>query len=236
MMGEIHYVGNELDLFEEASAWKKYYGHFLKTYLKGKILEVGAGIGGTTSVLCDGSQKKWLCLEPDPQLYARLEDKIKDKQLPYCCESLKGTTTDLPDSEKFNAIMYIDVIEHIENDREELARACTLLDENGYLIVLVPAHQFLYNEFDKAIGHYRRYNKKSLLMTAPIDLLLRKVMYLDSCGLIASLMNKYFLKQNYPTKRQISFWNNFIVPISRPIDFILNYNSGKTVVAIWQKK
>jgi SAM-dependent methyltransferase len=235
-MGEIHYVGNELDLFEEATAWKKYYGHFLKPYLKNEVLEVGAGIGGTTIMICDGSQKKWICLEPDPQLYARLEEKIKDKQLPVCCESLKGTTADLPKSEKFSAIMYIDVIEHIEDDGEELSRAVTLLEEKGFLIVLVPAHQFLYNEFDKAIGHYRRYNKKSLLAAGPGELMLREIKYLDSCGLIASLMNKYFLKQKYPTKKQISFWNNFIVPLSKPVDFILNYHVGKTVVAIWQKK
>src|ERR1700712_2847272 len=100
-MAEIPYIGNELDLFEKATAWKNYYGSFLKPYLQGKVLEVGAGIGGTTSTLCDGSQEKWLCLEPDPALYERLENKIKEKKLPRCCYSLKGTTGDLPASEKF---------------------------------------------------------------------------------------------------------------------------------------
>jgi SAM-dependent methyltransferase len=233
-MGEVPYVGNELDLFEQATEWKKYYGRFLKPFLKGRVLEVGAGIGGTTRELCDGSQEKWLCLEPDPHLYERLDDRIKKQQLPACCSSLKGTTADLPDTEKFDAIMYIDVIEHIEKDAEELARANTLLSEKGYLIVLVPAHQFLYNEFDKAIGHYRRYNKKMLTAAAPEGVRLRRIMYLDSCGLMASLMNKFFLKQDYPTSKQISFWNGFIVQVSKPIDFILNYSVGKTVVAIWQ--
>ena len=233
-MSEIPYIGNELDLFEQATVWKNYYGHFLKPYLKGKVLEVGAGIGGTTSVLCDGIQEKWLCLEPDPGLYARLETKIKNGQLPTCCYSIKGTTGDLPASEKFNAIIYIDVIEHIEKDAEELARAKTLLADQGYLIVLVPAHQFLYNEFDKAIGHYRRYNKKMLAAAAPEGIQLRRIRYLDSFGLIASLMNKYFLKQDYPTAKQINFWNRYIVPVSKPIDFILNYNAGKTVVGVWQ--
>jgi SAM-dependent methyltransferase len=235
-MSEIPYIGNELDLFEQATTWKKYYGNFLKPLLKGNVLEVGAGIGGTTSQLCDGSQESWLCLEPDPQLYSRLENKISQAHLPACCYSKKGTTQDLPMSDKFNAILYIDVIEHIENDADELKRAQSLLADKGYLIVLVPAHQFLYNEFDKAIGHYRRYNKKMLKAAAPQNVQLLKIRYLDSCGLIASLMNKYFLKQDYPTSKQIRFWNKFIVPVSKPIDFILNYNAGKTVVAVWQKK
>jgi SAM-dependent methyltransferase len=233
-MSEIPYIGNELDLFEQATAWKNYYGHFLKPFLRGKVLEVGAGIGGTTRVLCDGNQEEWLCLEPDPDLYAKLENKIKNGQLPPCCHSIKGTTKDLPASEKFNAILYIDVIEHIEKDAEELASGKSLLADGGYLIVLVPAHQFLYNAFDRAIGHYRRYNKEMLDAVAPADLKLLKMRYLDSLGLIASLMNKYFLKQDYPTARQISFWNRYIVPVSKPIDFILNYTAGKTVVGIWQ--
>ncbi len=234
-MGEIAYKGNELDLFEQATAWKKYYGRFLIPYLRDSVLEVGAGIGSTTSVLCNGTQDKWLCLEPDPQLYGRLENKINEQRLPACCISFKGTTADLPTANKFNAIIYIDVIEHIDKDREELTRAESLLTEKGYLIVLVPAHQFLYSEFDKAIGHYRRYNKKMLTAAAPPGLRLLKMRYLDSFGLFASIMNKYFLKQDYPTAGQISFWNKFLVPVSKPVDFILNYNAGKTLVAVWQK-
>ena len=235
-MGEIAYIGNELALFEQATAWKKYYGRFLNPFLKGSVLEVGAGIGGTTRELCDGTQKEWLCLEPDPDLYYVLDNKIKQKQLPGCCSSLKGTTADLPQEEKFNAIIYIDVIEHIEKDAEELARANTLLAEDGFLIVLVPAHQSLYSEFDKAIGHYRRYDKGMLMTAAPEKVRLIKMMYLDSLGLLASLTNKYFLKQEYPTVKQIGFWNRFIVPVSKITDPILNYSVGKTLVAIWQRK
>ena len=235
-MSEIPYIGNELDLFEKATVWKKYYGHYLAPYLKGKVLEVGAGIGGTTYELCDGTQEKWLCVEPDPDLYSKLENKIKDNRLPACCSSLKGTTNDLPPGVQFNAVMYIDVIEHIENDAEELARAKTLLSANGYLIVLVPAHQYLYNEFDKAIGHYRRYNKKMLASAAPPGFQLLKMRYFDSLGLVSALVNKYFLKQHYPTAKQINFWDKFLVPVSKPIDFIFNYNVGKTLVAVWQKK
>jgi protein-L-isoaspartate O-methyltransferase len=235
-MGEIAYIGNELDLFEQATTWKKYYGRFLTRFLKGKVLEVGAGLGGTTSILCDGSQDQWLCLEPDPQLYARLEKKIADGKLPSVCLAKKGTTNDLPSTDQYNTILYIDVIEHIEKDKEELQRAKALLTDQGFLIVLVPAHQFLYNEFDRAIGHYRRYNKKMLKAAAPEGLKLLTIRYLDSLGFLASVMNKYFLKQDYPTAKQINFWNGYLVPVSKPLDFVSGYFSGKTLIAVWQKK
>lgn len=235
-MTEITYIGNELEVFEYATAWKKYYGGMLAPYLKGKVLEVGAGIGGTTTALCDGTQQEWVCLEPDPDLYGKLQDKIVSGRLPPCCRSIKGTTGDLSGGQKYDAILYIDVIEHIEHDAEELVRATQLLAEGGFLIVLVPAHQYLYNEFDKAIGHFRRYDKKMLKGAAPSGVHLIKMRYLDSGGLLASLVNKYFLKQSYPTVKQIRFWNKWIIPVSRVVDVILSFSTGKTLTAIWQKK
>ena len=234
-MHEVSYVGNELELFKNATVWKNYFGRIIKPYLKDTVLEVGAGIGGTTKYLCDGTQNKWMCLEPDPDLYRELEKKIQTQQLPDCCICYKGITRDLPLNEKYDAIMYIDVIEHIEHDHDELAFAKTLLKDKGHLIVLVPAHQFLFSPFDKAIGHYRRYSKRRLRDAAPPELQLTNIRYLDSSGLLASLVNKFFLKQEYPTLRQINFWDKTMVPVSKITDRLTSYTIGKTVLGIWQK-
>jgi SAM-dependent methyltransferase len=234
-MSEIPYIGNELHLFQRAFNWKKYYARSLKPFIKGNVLEVGAGIGSTTSYLHDGSQQTWLCLEPDSSLFEELKAKIDNKELPDRCTCMKGIVSDLESNQKFDTILYIDVIEHIEDDKTELEQAADKLSKGGHLIVLVPAHQSLYSKFDNAIGHFRRYNKKMLISTAPVSLQLKKINYLDSIGLLASLANKYFLKQDYPTLNQIHFWNKIIVPVSRVTDTITNYRLGKTVIGIWQK-
>jgi len=234
-MQEIVYQGNELQLFQHATVWKNYFGSFIKPYLKGNILEVGAGIGSTTLQLCDGSQTEWICLEPDPVLFSQLEKNISTGTLPSCCIAIKGVITDLSPEKKFNVVIYIDVIEHIENDVAELRRVQDYLAPGGYLIILVPAHQFVYNQFDKSIGHYRRYNKKMLRKAVPQSLQLKRIIYLDSVGLLASIANKYSLKQNYPTMKQISFWDKVMVRISKFTDFLINYQTGKSLIAIWQK-
>jgi SAM-dependent methyltransferase len=235
-MQEISYIGNELELFQHATVWKKYFGKFLKPYLNGKVLEVGAGIGSTAKHLCNGDQEKWICIEPDPSLYNELKNKIELKELPACCTAFKGVIQDLNFIEKYDAILYIDVIEHIERDAAELAYAKNLLAENGYLIVLVPAHQFVYSLFDKSIGHFRRYNKKMLRTIAPRSLSLKKMIYLDIMGLLASILNKFFLKQKYPSLRQIEMWDKKMVRISKIIDPIINYRTGKTLIAIWKNQ
>ena len=69
--------------------------------------------------------------------------------------------TDIHSQEKkFDTILYMDVLEHIENDEKEINKALKQLNSGGYLIFFVPAYQFLYSDFDKAIGHIKRYNKK----------------------------------------------------------------------------
>jgi len=234
-MSNSDYIGNELELFQHATHWKAYYGSFIKPFLKGKVLEVGAGIGGTAMSLCDGTQQKWICLEPDAKLLDEVKAKISANTLPKCCEAQLGFLSDLNPEEKFDAIIYIDVIEHIENDKAELALAAKYLSPGGKLIVLVPAHQFLYSPFDKAIGHYRRYDKGMMKAISPAELKTQSIFYLDSVGLLASTANKLFLKQSYPTLQQVKTWDNLLVPVSTLLDPIIGRSIGKTVVGIWGK-
>jgi SAM-dependent methyltransferase len=230
------YIGNELELFKHANNWKRYYGSIIKPFLKGDVLEVGAGIGETTHSLCDGTQKSWLCVEPDAELTAEITEKVQSNYLPSIVEVKTGTLSDVNSNNRYDAIIYIDVIEHIENDIEELKKASTFLKPNGHLIILVPAHNYLFSKFDQAIGHYRRYNKKMLVNAVPKELKKVDLRYLDSVGLSASLANKWFLKQDYPELKQVKFWDDLMVPISKITDKISFHTIGKTVVGIWKKQ
>jgi len=231
-----HYIGDELALFEHATHWKAYYGGRLKPFLRGRVLEVGAGIGGTTRSLCDGSQTDWLCVEPDAALASRITEMTAQKELPAICRLHVGTLEDLPATEgDFDAILYIDVIEHIEDDAAELRRAYARLVPGGAILIIVPAHQWLFSPFDKAIGHFRRYSRPMLRRVLPAGCHIQQLVYLDSVGLLASTANKLFLKQSYPTLAQIKFWDNTIVPVSRLADRLTGFSLGKSVLAVVQK-
>lgn len=229
------YIGNELELFKNAHNWKNYYAGFIKKYLVKDVMEVGAGIGETTHSLCDGTQQSWLCVEPDAELTKEIALKKESGYLPSFIEIVTDTLEGVAAHRKFDAIIYIDVIEHIEKDSSELEKASSFLKPGGHLIVLVPAHNYLFSEFDKSIGHYRRYNKKMLAEAAPKELKQIDLRYLDSVGLFASLANKWFLKQEYPELKQIKFWDNYIIPVSKITDALSFYGIGKTVIGVWKK-
>ena len=141
---------------------------------------------------------------------------------------------DLAADKKFSAILYIDVIEHVENDKVELDLAKQFLQEGGHLIILSPAYPFLFSPFDKAVGHYRRYNRKMLQAVIPPGLQLISIKYLDSTSVLASALNRWVLKQEYPTFKQVKFWDNVLVPVSKLTDRLTAYSAGKTIVGVWQ--
>ncbi len=229
------YVGSELDLFSAAKNWKSYFRDRIAPYLGDDVLEVGAGVGGTTRVLCRGTERRWVCLEPDAALAARLEGEIRSGALPACCEARIGTLEDADPAETFDTILYMDVLEHIEDDRAEVARAARHLRPGGHVVALSPAHQWLFTPFDRAIGHYRRYTRAGFGALAPDGLAPVRVSYLDSIGFFASLANRLVLRSAMPTPSQVAFWDRVLVRLSRRVDPILGYSAGKSVLAVWRK-
>jgi hypothetical protein len=126
-------------------------------------------------------------------------------------------------------------LEHLDDDRGELKRASQFLNSGGRLIVLSPAHNWLFSPFDAAIGHRRRYTRQSLAAVAPPGIKRLALRYLDAAGLPTSLMNRLLLRQSMPTAKQLWFWDRYLIPISRVLDPVLAYRIGKSVLGVWAK-
>ena len=229
------YVGSELAIFGRAVHWKAYLGDLLAPYLRGEVLEVGAGIGGSTPFLLNENVAGWCCLEPDPELSAETSRKIADGRLPPLCSSLSATVADLPEEPRFDAVAYVDVLEHTEDDQTELRHAAARLRPGGHLVVLGPAWPWLYSPFDAAIGHQRRYTRASLAALKPPGASEVHSRYIDSAGLLASAGNRFLLRRSEPSDAQVRFWDTTLIPISRRLDPLLGHRIGKSVLVIWQK-
>lgn len=227
------YEGGELPVFAEATTWKRYVAAEVAPFLRGRVLEVGAGLGWTTLALWRDSILSWTALEPD----AGLADQAAAR---YATSSLTRVSvrtcklSDLGASECFDTILYIDVLEHILDDVGEMRRASAHLASGGHLVVLAPAHQWLYSPFDAAIGHHRRYSASMLRQAAPENLVEVRLRYLDAVGVLASLGNRLLLRNAHPTFGQVRFWDRRLVPISRIVDRCLAYRLGRSVLGAWR--
>ena len=234
-MTEVEYPGHELGAFAHASNWKAYFRTLLAPWLRGRVLEVGAGIGATTQALFSERVSEWVCLEPDPSFVVRLNSMKDNGTLPPLVEVHAGVTQDLPGDRFFDTILYIDVLEHIADDAAELRSSTAHLAPGGAIIVLSPAWPWLFSEFDKAVGHRRRYTRASLRAAVPRELTVHRLFFADSIGLAFSVVNRLFLRQSLPTTGQVRFWDRTAVPLSRMLDPLIGRSLGRSIIAILQK-
>ncbi len=129
-----------------------------REYLHGSVLEVGAGVGQMTSELLKLKEiEKLVSIEPDAEFCARLHAEFPSLELH------QGTAGDLQAATNWNAILSVNVLEHIERDAEELAIYHRLLKPaGGALCLFVPARPEIYAPIDRDFGHFRRYTRPEL--------------------------------------------------------------------------
>jgi len=127
-------------------------------YLRGRVLEVGAGIGQTSeAMLALPSVSELVGVEPDERFQNGFRERLPNIKL------VAGTTEDLEPGEHFDSAVMVNVLEHIEDHIGELQRLRGILHPSGgHLCILVPARQELFSKLDAHFGHFRRYDKPGL--------------------------------------------------------------------------
>lgn len=223
---------SQIDIFYNTKNWKNYWTKSLSRYIKRDVLDVGSGTGSNLPFyLKIKNTSKVTCLEPDKKLFINLKIKHKKKKK-VIINNIQ--LSQLSKKKIYDTIIYADVLEHIKDDLKELKMAINHLKKDGSLIILCPAHNFLFTSFDKNVGHFRRYNKNMFKKFQITNAKIEKIYYLDSLGFFLSFINKFFLKRN-PKKKEIAFWDNFIVPLTIVSDFLLCNLFGKSIICIYKK-
>lgn len=198
-------------------------------FIYGDILEVGCGIGNFTGLLAkygkiwavDINQEYIKKNKPDKKINVGFGDIEKGK---YFFKE-----------KKFDSIVCLNVLEHIKDDNSAIKNLFTLLKSGGKLILLVPAHQFLYGEIDRSIGHVRRYNKGDLTRrleeTGFKILLSRKLNFLGALGwFIAGRI----LKEDIVKKGNIKIFN-LVAPLVLSLEDLFETPMGTSILAVAQK-
>jgi len=222
---------NYLDIFDNAKVWIKYV-HFLnKKYYRNDFLEVGAGIGSFTDNY-EKNIKNIFLTEIDENNLNILKSKYKNNL------NIKIIEKEVADiEEKFNTIAHFNVLEHIKEDKEEIYNCLNKINQNGYLVILVPAHNKLYSNLDKDVGHHRRYEKSFFEKLDLKGNLIVELKYIDCLGYLLYYLNKIFFKdETYPSNFKIFVWDKIFTPITMIIDFLTFYKLGKNILCVIKKK
>jgi 2-polyprenyl-3-methyl-5-hydroxy-6-metoxy-1,4-benzoquinol methylase len=231
--------------FNNFDRYRKYQYNLIKNYVGSNILEVGSGDRSFTKQILLNSQGKvnLLSIEPSKTLY----DLAVKNDLKFP-SNFTFSSIDLFDMgkefySKFDTIFMIHVLEHIKNDDLAIDHISHLLTPGGYLLIQVPALQWLFSEHDKSIGHYRRYNKENLLNLVNLDKFkVEKLCYQDPIGIIGSLIYFKFKKiklKSYDglklVNNQGSIYNNYIIPFEEFFENYINFPIGLSLTIVLKK-
>jgi len=147
-----------LEELGEARYFNSWVADLIAPSIRGDVLEIGCGTGNFTGLIARHARSV-VAVDMDAEFIATARQRWKDEWRIsfHCCDA----TAEGWESQ-FDTIVLLDVLEHIEDDVGFLWSLRRALRPGGTLVLKVPAGDWLYGTMDRAIGHYRRYSKKTL--------------------------------------------------------------------------
>ena len=228
------YFGRDLEAMAFAINYHTWIVDEFKAYLGDCVAEVGAGTGSFSKLLTAEQIKHLVAFEPSANMYPLLKDRLQKENHVETVNDFFGDVCHRYEK-GFDSVIYVNVLEHIEDDKKELLCAYEGLRESGHILIFVPALSWLYGDFDKKVGHYRRYHKGELIrliLRAGFDIV--KVKYFDVAGIIPWYIAFVLLKKSL-LGRNVSLYDKLVVPVMRKIEGIITPPIGKNLLLVGRK-
>lgn len=174
---------------------------FIDKYGIKNVVDVGAGIGGLGDALKKNKNVEYFFIEIDEKSQKVLEEKFGTQH------NLLNKTKNFDGSK---CIAFLDVIEHVKNPDEFINEQLSRF-ESAYIIITVPAYQFLWSNWDVMLGHFRRYTKKDLInLTKSLKIHKIEANYIFPELLPASIMRKVINSKKITFPNLPSYLNKFL--------------------------
>jgi len=199
-----------------------------------RILEVGSGTGNITQFLC-AKGGEVMATDVVPSYRNELQRLFGAKPNVQVGKfDLDVTAPAEFVANPFDTVVCLNVLEHIEDDMFALGQMHQVLSPGGKLALLVPAHRFLYGEFDRAVGHYRRYERRELANKLKhAGFALREMKFFSLLATLPWLVNGRLFKRDYLPTGQANLANR-LVPLLK-LEKLIGPPCGLSLIAIAQK-
>lgn len=227
-----HYEGQDLEALGDLA---RYTGWILDTFdpwLRGRVIEVGAGIGNVSARYLDRVDEA-LLVEPAVNLHAKLTARLghhpKVRTSPALLHDVPAELTAKP----FDAAILVNVLEHIDDDRAVLRQLHERIRPGGAVLLFVPAHQWLYGSLDALVHHVRRYENQELrskVSEAGFEVKLCRSF--DVLGIAPWLAAGKILKQQRFDERGAQLYDRFGVPVTRWLEGKVTAPVGKSLILV----
>jgi SAM-dependent methyltransferase len=224
-----------------ATNYRRWIMEFFKPFLGKHILEVGAGAGSFSEMLLRERPQSLTILEPSDNLYPSLSRRLATLDQNGIAKVKQATLSeafgdDAPQIPRPDTAVYINVLEHVEDDETELNTICSALLPGGRILIFVPAHQFLMSRMDREVGHFRRYSLKELQSKcASAGFRVTLARYFDVFGVLPWFVKYRLMKSTKLQPAEVRTYDRYIVPICRTLESFVTPPFGKNIILVAQR-
>lgn len=227
------------DRVERAVRYRRWILDLLRPHLGRRVLEVGAGIGNITAELIR-DRERVIALDSKGAYLEKLRARLIDSAA--AAARLDTLAMGLEDErlaralagENLDSAVLLNVLEHIEDDVGALRNLGTALGAGATVVVQVPAHEWLYGEADRALGHVRRYSvgqlRKSLERAGLVP---RRLWQFNLLGVPGWLVSGRIRRETMFSRRQLVVYEH-LVPLMRALEPRAGVPLGLSFMAVAQ--
>ena len=228
------YSGEELDALAGATNYYRWIVRRFAPYLGGRVVEAGAGIGTFAGHLRQAAPDARLTLvEPAENNYPHLQARFAADPR---ARTVRGYLEDAGEPGRADAVVAVNVMEHVRDDAAFLAAAYRLLAPGGHVLLFVPALPALYGTLDEAFEHFRRYTR------AELDARLRgagfrpvRVAYTNLPGVAAWWLTGRVLRRRTVSARDARIYDRWVIPWVSALERVWTPPLGQSLIAVARK-
>jgi SAM-dependent methyltransferase len=227
--GLAHYPGKELEAMAAAENYRRWIVDTFAPYLGKDVAEVGAGIGSVSRLLLELPIERLAAFEPSANMFPLLAEAVRGDAR---ASTVNGVFDALQAGRGYDAVLYVNVLEHVEHEREELAAAHAALRPGGHLLVFVPALAWLYSDFDREVGHFRRYSRDALeRVVAHAGFEVVEARWFDVAGIVPWYVHFTVLGRSMG-RGSVSLYDRLVVPVMRAVEKLSPPPIGKNIALV----
>jgi len=229
------YTVEDQQRMSKAKNYFDWQGRLVTRELGQRVVEVGCGLGNFTRLLLD--REVVIALDTEPACIERITARYADHSNLHAFVCDAGSRV-FPDLSRFrpDSCVCLNVLEHIEDDRQAIHNMAAVLGPGGVIVLIVPAFEVLYGPIDRNLGHYRRYSLDTVRKLADdAGLHIRKSNYMNAVGFFGWWANARIFKREAQSEGQIEFFDQRIVPLMSRLEAIAPPPFGQSLFVALEK-
>lgn len=226
------YFGKDLEAMAVARNYYDWIVSEISPFLGQTVAEVGAGCGHLSKLLLKSERSHVYAFEPSPNMFGLLQQAVRSEPR---VTAVRGVLRSYAAGVLFDTVIYINVLEHVCDDAAELKTAFQVLAPGGFLIVFAPALKGLYSDFDRQIGHFRRYSRKELKnLVERSGFTIINSKYFDFAGILPWFLH-FVLFKGGMKGGEVSLYDKLVIPLVRILESRMPPLIGKNVLCVAKK-